>query len=241
MKTDPSKALQRLFDILVKEISLVDRAANRRRFAVIKREHGMENESENATDGTSAEAAKAGEGASDENADTGSSENNDAIDAGVRALEAVTSAVEALSEGDGAAERLAELGPELSEAVTTLFGQLGIERQSPNQDNLVESLRAALGEIRSARERTKQSADDSLTEFREALSGLKDVVQNLAKNFEEHTARLARVEKRFGVPNSGGKDPKPAPVQKPDEDCWPLDLNTPVSRDSVEKSTSFFD
>lgn len=244
MKADPSKALQRLFDILVKEISLVDRAANKRRFAVIKREHEMENEGEGAPDGATdeaARAAKADEGASDENAEAENPQDTEAIDAGVRALEAVTSAVEALSEGDGAAERLAELGPELSEAVTALFGQLGIERQSPDQDNLAESLRAALGEIRSARERTKQSADDALTEFREALSGLKEVVQNLAKNFEEHTARLSRVEKQFGVPNSGSESRPTKPADGSAKSAWPLDLNTPVTRDNVEKSTSFFD
>ncbi len=232
-------AVQRLFDILVKEISIVDRAANRRRFAVVKQEQQMETDgNDETTDQPTAADDSAAERTAPDNA-----EDNAALDAGARALEAVTSAVEAIASGASGSEQLAQLGPELTEAVDALFGKLGIERQcteTAEGDSLVDSLRNALAEIRTARGKAHQRVDESLTSFREALDGLKEVVQTLVKSIGDHTERLTRVEKQFGLPNSGTRDPKPTEVQKSEEGNWPLDLNNPVDRD-IEKAVSFLD
>ena len=57
---------------------------------------------------------------------------------------------------------------------------------------------------------------------------------------QEQQQRLARLEKRFGLPNSapsGERTPKAE-----DQDVgWPMDLNRPFDRESVDKATSFHD
>ena len=54
--------------------------------------------------------------------------------------------------------------------------------------------------------------------------------------------RIAQVEKRFGVPQSTPAGETPARTSDADDDVdWPLDLNRPLDRDSVEKSLSFHD
>lgn len=52
--------------------------------------------------------------------------------------------------------------------------------------------------------------------------------------------RLARLEKHFGLPNS--QPPGEQPTRRDDADAgWPLDLNRPLDRESVDKSVSFHD
>jgi hypothetical protein len=52
------------------------------------------------------------------------------------------------------------------------------------------------------------------------------------------TERLVRVEKQHGLPNS---TPRTERAPKSDDVGWPLDLNNPMGRESVDKAVSFHD
>ena len=52
--------------------------------------------------------------------------------------------------------------------------------------------------------------------------------------------RLARLEKRFGLPNSAPSGER-RPKTDEEDIGWPLDLNRPFDRESVDKATSFHD
>lgn len=78
------------------------------------------------------------------------------------------------------------------------------------------------------------------TQITEQLAQVVRVLQSLTGTVKEQQQRLARLEKRSGLPNSqpGGER---APAAGPPDASWPLDLNQPVDRDSVDKAVSFHD
>jgi len=78
------------------------------------------------------------------------------------------------------------------------------------------------------------------TQIAEQLAQVVRVLQSLTGTVKEQQQRLARLEKRSGLPNSqpGGER---APAAGPPDASWPLDLNQPVDRDSVDKAVSFHD
>jgi hypothetical protein len=65
-------------------------------------------------------------------------------------------------------------------------------------------------------------------------------VRSLVDAVKSQQQRLARLEKRFGLPNSLQTGEV---VPRPDKEAvsWPLDLNKPVDKKSVDKSVSFHD
>jgi len=58
---------------------------------------------------------------------------------------------------------------------------------------------------------------------------------------KEQGQRLGRLEKGVGVPNSRSALERPRSRDEPQEVGWPLDLNRPMDRDSVDKALSFHD
>ena len=72
------------------------------------------------------------------------------------------------------------------------------------------------------------------------IGALVTELRTLTGTVQEQQQRLARLEKRFGLPNSAPSGERRA---KPDDEDvgWPLDLNRPFDRESVDKATSFHD
>jgi hypothetical protein len=91
-----------------------------------------------------------------------------------------------------------------------------------------------------ADEPAKHAGTADVSELAGSVAKLADSVQALSESVKEQGQRLGRVEKQFGVPNSAAlaeRRPKPAPQ----EVGWPLDLNRPMDRESVDKAVSFHD
>ena len=64
-------------------------------------------------------------------------------------------------------------------------------------------------------------------------------ISTLTDAVKEQGQRVARLEKGTGLPNSRTHEER-RPAR--DEDVgWPLDLNRPLDRESVDKATSFHD
>jgi hypothetical protein len=58
---------------------------------------------------------------------------------------------------------------------------------------------------------------------------------------KDQSQRLGRLEKGVGLPNSRQAPERPAARTGAEEVSWPLDLNRPMDRESVDKTTSFHD
>lgn len=80
-------------------------------------------------------------------------------------------------------------------------------------------------------------------QFFAEVPGLKDLmksVESLTEVVREQQGRLARMEKAEGLPNSRRSEgTRPAP--EPQDVSWPMDMNRPLTRESVSKDLSFFD
>ncbi|MEZ5140891.1 MAG: hypothetical protein R2711_19585, partial [Acidimicrobiales bacterium] len=72
------------------------------------------------------------------------------------------------------------------------------------------------------------------------LSEVLTELRALTGTVKEQQQRLARLEKRFGLPNSSPSGERPARTE-PEDVGWPLDLNRPFDRESVDKGISFHD
>ena len=283
------RGVNRLLDIVVEEVSLVDRAANKHRFLIVKRSDDMD---ETTTD-TAATIADDTEDVQDLAADTGEdSGGNDGGEGGsagtdtplgsaLAALEGLTEAVEILATagGDAVNPRLAELAGELSTVsqrlaglaggapATAASGGEGQEGQAEATDGdplaaAIESVRATLTRVSSVIEAAGKGPDggagaggvagDAVSAGSNPDAGtagdgvaaqlgtLVTELRTLTGTVQEQQQRLARLEKRFGLPNSAPSGERPAKPE--DEDVgWPLDLNRPYDRESVDKAVSFHD
>lgn len=261
------RPINRLLDIVVEEVSLVDRAANEHRFLIVKRDTPM---ADTQTDTDAADEAgdlndqadveetgAAPEDAPNSNADP-------LLTTAVAALEGLTSTVELLGSlgADQADARLAPLAAELNATAEALLARAGVapaeasaEAGDPadGEDNSEPTFEAHLA---AAREALAQLA--SLTaakptpapeppkapalpqELTASLAAMTESFRALAETVKEQQQRLARVEKQFGLPNSA---PSTERVRKaePEEVGWPMDLNHPMDRESVDKAVSFHD
>jgi len=284
----PGKAeggVNRLIDIVVEEVSLVDRAANKHRFLIVKRSNDMDETTTDTTtspaDETAAETNhEAGSEADAHEGDAagGSNEATTAapLSVAVAALEGLTETVELLgSLGEEEAKpRLAALATELrgvSERLAQAAGGTavggddgaassdaadGTDAGDPAKDgeafaSVIEAVRATLGRVQGL------IAADDATNAGEAgaeagqgdgadaglgaqLSELLGEIRSLTGTVKEQQQRLARLEKRFGLPNSAPSSERPPRAD--DQDVgWPMDLNRPFDRESVDKATSFHD
>ena len=255
----------RLLDIQVEEVSLVDRAANEHRFLIVKRSD---------TPMADTQDAVVDDAAPDEGAAPSADPDNEpaaAIDPllahAVTALEGLTSTVELLgSLGAHTADpRLAPLASELKATAEALLARAGVpasgddggsdeieeaDEGAPAEDASFEanlaSARAALAQLSSLTAAAKPEAAPSPApapalpeQLTASLEAMTASFRALAETVKEQQQRLARVEKQFGLPNSTSTER----VRKaePEEVGWPMDLNHPMDRESVDKTVSFHD
>lgn len=140
------EATHRLEDIRPREVSLVDRAANKRRYLIVKRsDEGMSDGTSAADDqSTDMDLSSGGQdGAADAHGDgdVGGTQGGDTLDVAVQALGGLTDAVEELSSlaGDALRERATEVAGDLQAAAELLLDHTGLSPQgdaaSSGEDN----------------------------------------------------------------------------------------------------------
>lgn len=283
--SDPRKAdrpVNRLLDIVVEEVSLVDRAANEHRFLIVKRDTPMADHADTDTQeqapqnsGTeiSAEATATDEGAPATTSDDPpeATAPDPLLATAVAALEGLTSTVELLGAmGAQAADaRLAPLATELKTTAEALLARAGVEpaatgggdtdtesTEEPSDakegDAFAEHLQAARAALTQLAALTSAPASEPEAEAAPAppaklpdeltttLAAMGESFRALADTVKEQQQRLARVEKQFGLPNSS-QSPESVRKAAPEEVGWPMDLNNPMDRESVDKAVSFHD
>jgi hypothetical protein len=73
------------------------------------------------------------------------------------------------------------------------------------------------------------------------LGELTAALRTLTDTVREQQQRLARLEKRFGLPNSAPSGERRRPTEGDEDVSWPLDLNRGLDRENVDKAVSFHD
>ena len=227
--------VHRLVDMVVEEVSLVDRAANKHRFLIVKRDDAMDEETQKA-DGEIA----VGDGSP--------------LGAALAALESLSAIVELLgSLGEDTTDvRLAALAQQLRTTAEEILERTGFAEET-TEETVVEARAKNTDEPKASTfEKDVAAAREALARLSEltsrpATAPVNDDLTKLAESFrqlsetvKEQQQRLGRVEKQFGLPNSA---PPAERLSKaaPEEVGWPLDLNKPMDRGSVEKAVSFHD
>ena len=274
MSTDrkAERPVNRLLDIQVEEVSLVDRAANEHRFLIVKR---SDTPMADTQDDTTTEGAAPDAGAPPTDEDQQSATPPDSpLSTAIAALEGLTSTVELLGTmgAHEADARLAPLAVELKATAEALLARAGVDggaephgdqgedttsgEESPGAtegaafaDHLAAA-RAALTQLAALASAPKvppQAArpDDAAApklsdELTRSLAAMTESFRALAETVKEQQQRLARVEKHFGLPNSA-QSPERVRKAEPEEVGWPMDLNHPMDRESVDKAVSFHD
>ncbi len=240
--------VHRLVDMVVEEVSLVDRAANLRRFLVVKRDLSMAKPAPKKTPkkppvppapGKEAPPPKPAKKAAGE-----------VLSVATDALEALTAAVERLGEAsDEEASTLVEtLIEDLNELAARLAEAAGLasdEETEKREGSSIEDVRSLLGKVRelldeaskandmpeSQEEPPAAPASDEVAErVSSQLSQIGEDLKALTSAVRDQGQRLGRLEKGVGLPNSRSAPERPAPrSDEEDEESWPLDMNRPHS------------
>jgi uncharacterized coiled-coil protein SlyX len=285
--TAGDRGVHRLVDMVVEEVSLVDRAANKHRFLIVKRSQSMD-------DPEPTQSRAAAQDAASETGNAGSPEETDDLNempddyedqaAGAEppqrpspsllglaaeALEALTGAVEVLGtvSEDQARQRVAELADELRALAERLGAAAGAKPatdepppgnrppESPGLDAAIATVRTMLERIgqvvASAAAAPPAKADQAKSsdapsqppqpDVAAKLDEVAGALRALGETVKEQQQRLARMEKRFGLPNSAPTGERRVRADDDGEVGWPLDLNRPFDRESVDKAISFHD
>lgn len=143
------KAVHRLIEIVVEEVSLVDRAANNHRFLIVKRAEGE-------TDHAMADLNKPNDNDDDDLDDDPSPGDAPAptpvLELATKALAALTDAVEKLGAGAQDAEEVSKIAAELRTAADDLAKMVGAEpvapQDPPADDGTLDAVRASIVEVR---------------------------------------------------------------------------------------------
>ncbi len=274
-------AVHRLLDMVVEEVSLVDRAANQHRFLIVKRSEPMDQDTAAAADAT--ETPRDTEPAppdTDETVvdlnDLPDDDGDDVVETkaldgspsalilATQALEALTEAVEVLGtvSEEEARARVAELARELHMVATRLGGAMNVgEMPAPPAADTAPDLGSVVASVRSVLERVGQmitqpapgatpvegkqpdaaKANDASDAVAAKLDSVVTELRAIGETVKAQQQRLARMEKRFGLPNSAPIGERPTRAEDEADVGWPLDLNRSLDRESVDKAISFHD
>lgn len=267
-----AEGVHRLIDMVVEEVSLVDRAANKHRFLIVKRDDAMDDDtqSQDQSDETTpdAQAAKA------DGADTAAWAIADGSPLGtaLAALESLTAIVELLGSlgADQTDTRLAALAQQLRATAEQLLERSGFAA-GDTPDAATSDMQARAKEDEPAKgapvavdvaaakqaltrlaelalkavpakteKRAPPAPNDAAPNIVESLAKLAESFRSLSETVKEQQQRLGRVEKQFGLPNSAAPAEQVSKANVEDVG-WPLDLNKPKDRESVDKAVSFHD
>ncbi|WP_375743676.1 hypothetical protein NR800_37310 [Corallococcus interemptor] len=221
--TQGPASVHRLVDMVVEEVSLVDRAANKHRFLLVKRDDMHDAPQDTAQ----------AEGATSTTSDTSKAEDS-VLASAQQALEAVTALVEALTSTDGIdSVRVVEVAQHLRALADAL------EDEDEDDEDDVEA-RAKATNPALPPQPAPPAPGPASSGVMDGLTKLTDAVRALEGSVKEQHQRLGRVEKQFGLPNSSAPAERP-PKPSAEDVGWPLDMNKPLNRESVDKALSFHD
>lgn len=181
-----------------------------------------------------------------------------------QALEALTEAVEVLGtvSEEEARARVAELARELHMIATRLGGAMNAgEMPTPPAADGAPNLGSVIASVRSVLERVGQmitqpapdatpvaatkpdsaKADDASDAVAAKLDSVVTELRAIGETVKAQQQRLARMEKRFGLPNSAPIGERPTRAEDEADVGWPMDLNRSLDRESVDKAISFHD
>jgi hypothetical protein len=250
----------RLIDMVVEEVSLVDRAANKHRFLVVKRDKPMADKNKKKNPKTARPVEDPAAGAEGMKKAIG-----DALGIATTALEALTNAIEQLGQvGDADSSPIvSELAEELAEVAGQLAASAGVEAPevSGEVSAVVDGVRAMLSEVSgllaSSSEKniddvqpaaestpapeTPAAAPEASSEVGKQLASVATSLRGLTDIVKEQAQRLCKLEKGVGLPNSRQAPEAAATRPAKDDVSWPLDMNRPMDRESVDKTVSFHD
>lgn len=265
MTGDPETPEARLVDIVVEEVSLVDQAANKRQFLVIKR-------------------ARSGMSKTNTSEDT----NPKTDDAMLAALERVGKAVaEAADEIDDPSDvaRLVLIAEQLNELVQSVLeeGDEDEEEEATTPDASKGTADAPApapegtpAEVPPAASADKASVASAFARIEALLVALRGkartpptpvapatppapaaapasppavdplakvlaAISDLSGDIKAQGQRLGRLEKGVGLPSSQRTSERASRDVDEEDVSWPMDLNAPVARSSVDKGVSFHD
>ncbi len=161
--------VHRLVDMEVQEVSLVDRAANKRRFLIVKRSEGMGDKGTSDTADSQGDADTQVDTDEGDAGDSATGDGSDADSAGAvavacDALEGLTRAVEQLQAGGGRGKVVGDVVQELRAAADLLQEQLGeatdptTTSETPTRaDALITAVADLVSELRASRKAAKTS------------------------------------------------------------------------------------
>ena len=204
------------------------------------------------------------EGQGDETAD----DDETPLRVALAALDSLTQAVELLSETpDAAGEQLAAVAQDIRDAADAISSAAGFEAEEEEEEGaepeaqeasisgLVSSIQEMLTRIETLTEALEASTNtqppvptvttttetQSPPDFAGTLAEVAQSMKSLDTLVRGQASRIDRLEKRSGVPNSNPPGERTTKREPAEEESWPLDLNRPRDRGSVDKSLSFHD
>jgi len=275
-----ARPVSRLIDIQVEEVSLVDRAANQRRFLIVKRsepdmaeptpeinsiitglinkdqfteldaelsaeaEHdgvfdldtGLDGSGNEAPQVDFSEGSKSAQVASTEGSQTSSQQHEPLLSTAINALEGLASALEQMMSVSGGVELTQGPSADLAEGTAERTAENTAETSAENTSGHSTTERDAEPETLPA----QPSPPEPPGELARSLETINTSLRALAEMVRGQQQRLSRVEKQFGLPHSASS-PEMTRKAAPRDVGWPMDLNNPMDRESVDKAISFHD
>ena len=238
--------VHRLVDMVVEEVSLVDRAANQRRFLIVKRRQEMADEGTPAPDAPGQDSAAGGAAA-------GGTVTPEALAAVTEALAALTELVTT----SAAEKAFPPKKPAKDGDKEDAGGEDEEEDDKDEEDDdekelrrkAAETVTALLGQVKAALARLQTAvtapAQKRAPTTDPVLAKLEAIGASLGKietQLKDQDGRLGKVEKNVGLPAS--RAPEGKGKGDGDDDAvvsWPMDLNAPMDRAHVDKAVSFHD
>ena len=177
------------------------------------------------------------------------------------ALDSLTQAVEILGDSPEDGSQLASIAENIRAAADAISSAAGIEPDNDENEepsgeasiaDLVSSIQDMLTKVESltqalSAESKTPAAAPTITAETQAPPDLADTLAEVAQSMKSldasvkgQAARLSALEKRAGVPNSQPPGERVTKTE-PEDASWPIDMNRPRDRASVDKAVSFHD
>lgn len=228
LRNKSDDGVHRLLDMVVEEVSLVDRAANQHRFLLVKRN------------------ARAQKTTQVKQVTQKNTLNQEALRTLVDALLGLADGIELIdnSSADPTESEAIGLANDLKSATIAFLQSVGLEDPTPN-DWSPQTVSEFLQLIRSALEGASNQLAISKSQahvHQRELGGVQAMLKSmraLTDCIKSQQTRLTRLEKHFGLPNSQRVETTATKVKK--DTGWPLDLNQPFDKNSIDASLSFHD
>jgi len=174
------------------------------------------------------EGSKSAQVASTEGSQTSSQQHEPLLSTAINALEGLASALEQMMSVSGGVELTQGPSADLAEGTAESSAENTSGHSTTERDAEPETLPA------------QPSPPEPPGELARSLETINTSLRALAEMVRGQQQRLSRVEKQFGLPHSASS-PEMTRKAAPRDVGWPMDLNNPMDRESVDKAISFHD